>query len=74
MTLKAKKITQKQACKLYPIYSEAWFERARWAGTGPKFQRIGRRVFYDVDELEKFFNAPPLVSSTAEYTEVQHGS
>ena len=66
MRYEVKKITQAQALKIYPIYSPAWWERSRWAGTGPKFQKIGRRVFYDVQELENFFNAPPLVLSTAE--------
>ena len=69
-----KKITQQQAQKLYPIYSAAWWERARWAGNGPKFQKIGRRVFYDIDELERYFNSSPMVQSTSEYKDASNES
>lgn len=60
-------VTQKQAQELYPIYSSHWWERARWSGTGPKFQKIGNRVFYCLEELDKFFNSAPMVNSTSEY-------
>ena len=26
--------------------SESWFERSRWAGTGPRYIKIGRSVLY----------------------------
>lgn len=31
--------------------STAWCERARWAGTGPRFIRLGRHVRYRVDDV-----------------------
>ena len=34
--------------------SKPWFERHRWAGTGPKFQRIGRTPYYKGQALLDF--------------------
>jgi predicted DNA-binding transcriptional regulator AlpA len=31
--------------------STAWCERARWAGDGPKFIRLGRHVRYRVEDV-----------------------
>jgi predicted DNA-binding transcriptional regulator AlpA len=44
--------TQEQ---LVPVFqkSTSWFERARWAGEGPKYRKIGRSVRYlGADVLE----------------------
>lgn len=35
-------------------------------GTGPKFQKIGGRVFYRRDELDAWLCSFPLISSTAQ--------
>ncbi|WP_303288263.1 AlpA family transcriptional regulator [Marinobacter sp. SS8-8] len=31
--------------------SEAWCERARWAGDGPRFLKLGRHVRYRADDV-----------------------
>jgi hypothetical protein len=35
--------------------SPAWFQRARWAGNGPPFVKVGRAVRYRLDELIGWF-------------------
>lgn len=42
-----------------------WFRRARWKGDGPAFVKLNGAVFYPVVELDRFFNAR-LVKSTSE--------
>ena len=34
--------------------SKFWFERHRWAGTGPKFTKIGRTPYYTGEDLLGF--------------------
>lgn len=34
--------------------SKAWAERQRWAGTGPKYIKIGRTPYYRGSDLLKF--------------------
>lgn len=34
--------------------STAWCERARWAGQGPRFVKLGRHVRYRADEVMKW--------------------
>lgn len=34
--------------------SEAWLERARWAGDGPRYIKFGRAVRYKFSDLEKY--------------------
>ena len=36
------------------------------AGTGPRFQKIGGRVFYRRDELDAWLTSFPTVQSTAQ--------
>lgn len=36
------------------------------AGTGPKFQKIGGRIFYRRDDLDAWMNGFPVVQSTAQ--------
>ena len=43
--------------------SEAWCERARWAGTGPAFLKIGRSVFYRRRDVEAWLEAHRHVST-----------
>jgi hypothetical protein len=45
-----------QARTLIPM-SLHWFRRGRWRGTGPKFLRIGSRVFYRKSELLRFLKS-----------------
>lgn len=42
-----------------------WFRRARWAGNGPRFCKLAGAVYYPVTELDAFFDAR-LVKSTSE--------
>ena len=43
-----------------------WFRRARWKGDGPTYIKLAGRVLYPVKELEAYF-AARLVRSTSEY-------
>lgn len=36
--------------------SKAWLERARWAGTGPRYTRIGRTIYYTDDDLAAYID------------------
>jgi len=51
-------LNQKEVAKIYGV-SLAWMERARWAGTGPKFIKIGRLVRYYLSDVLDFINASP---------------
>ena len=42
-----------------------WFRRARWKGDGPRFIKLAGSVLYPVAELNSFF-AARLVKSTSE--------
>ncbi|MDA8427841.1 MAG: hypothetical protein M0T70_01150 [Geobacteraceae bacterium] len=42
-----------------------WFRRARWKGDGPKFIKLSGSVYYPVTELDTYFSAR-LVKSTSE--------
>ena len=46
-------------------FSVAWLRAARVRGGGPRFVKIGRRVFYRLVDLEEFVN-DRVVSSTSE--------
>ena len=37
--------------------SPSWFERARWAGTGPKFIKVGRSVLYSGKDLNAWLES-----------------
>jgi predicted DNA-binding transcriptional regulator AlpA len=45
--------------------SRAWFQRARWAGTGPPYIKLGRSVRYRLDELISWFEARKRTSTSA---------
>lgn len=45
--------------------STAWCERARWAGEGPKFIKLGRHVRYRAEDVLAWIDEN-VVSSTAE--------
>lgn len=46
--------------------SGAYFERARWAGFGPKFIKLGRLVRYRKSHVLAWLNQHPTVASTTE--------
>ena len=37
--------------------SKQWFERGRWAGTGPEYVKVGRSVFYKGSALNKWLES-----------------
>lgn len=47
--------------------STAWLERGRWAGYGPVFRKIGRRVIYTKHDVVDWLNRHQRVQSTSEY-------
>lgn len=51
--------------------SEPWFERQRWAGTGPKFVKVGRSVLYRRGDWNEYLAAQLHVSTRAKA--VRHG-
>lgn len=44
--------------------SEAWCERARWAGTGPRFVKIGRKPFYRLKDVEVWIESRTRTSTS----------
>lgn len=59
-----KNINEIEAAELYGP-SVHWFRRARWKGDGPRFIKLAGAVLYPVVELDSFFSAR-LVKSTSE--------
>ena len=49
--------------------SSAWAERSRWAGTGPRFKKVGRHVRYIKADVLAWLEQQPSVNSTSEHTE-----
>lgn len=46
--------------------SVPWLQRARWAGNGPPFIKIGRNVRYLHDDLLLWFVDRPKLTSTSQ--------
>ena len=44
--------------------STAWFQRARWAGNGPPYVKVGRAVRYRLDELIAWFEDRKRISTS----------
>ncbi len=44
--------------------SPAWFERARWAGTGPAYLKIGRSVRYKGSQVMEWLDAQSRSSTS----------
>lgn len=59
-----KNINEQEASELYGP-SVHWFRRARWKGDGPRFIKLAGAVLYPITELDTYFNAR-LVKSTSE--------
>lgn len=49
-------LTQKELAE-YLNKSTAWCERARWAGEGPRFIKLGRHVRYRADDVLAWIEA-----------------
>lgn len=50
----------------YLFKSQAWCERARWAGDGPRFVKLGRHVRYRAEDVLAWIEENSRVSTTAE--------
>jgi hypothetical protein len=59
-----KNLTEQEAADIYGP-SVHWFRRARWKGDGPRFIKLAGSVYYPTTELDVYFNAR-LVKSTSE--------
>lgn len=46
--------------------SQAWCERARWAGQGPKFIKLGRHVRYRAEDVLAWINENEHTSTSDE--------
>ena len=55
--------TAQAAEYLGPDFSPRTLERWRWAGGGPVYIRIGKRVYYDVSDLEAFLKSKRRTST-----------
>lgn len=44
--------------------STAWCERARWAGEGPRFIKLGRHVRYRADDVAAWIEENALTSTS----------
>lgn len=58
-------MTQKDLA-VYLHKSQAWCERARWAGDGPRFVKLGRHVRYRADDILAWIEENARTSTTAE--------
>jgi predicted DNA-binding transcriptional regulator AlpA len=56
----------RQNAALYTGFSVKTLAMHACAGTGPKFQKIGGRVFYRQEDLDEWLGSFPVVSSTAQ--------
>lgn len=63
--LTRKYIDDKQAAYRYG-YSRQWFQRARWAGNGPFYLKIGNRVLYPLIETDLWFEEHGLRQHTSQ--------
>ncbi len=50
LTVLPKLLTTDEAAEYFQL-SHGWFERHRWAGTGPRYLKIGRAVRYRAEDL-----------------------
>jgi predicted DNA-binding transcriptional regulator AlpA len=58
-------LTQREAA-LATRLSERTLERARLTGTGPRFCKCGRRVLYDLADIEAWITARKRSSTSEE--------
>jgi predicted DNA-binding transcriptional regulator AlpA len=58
-------LTQKHLAA-YLFKSEAWCERARWAGDGPRFIKLGRHVRYRADDVLAWIEESARTSTTGQ--------
>jgi predicted DNA-binding transcriptional regulator AlpA len=64
-------INDKEASARYS-YSRKWFQRARWAGDGPKYVKVRGKVLYPLKETDAWFANHGLRQSTSQEMEVKN--
>ncbi|QED26158.1 hypothetical protein FRD01_02560 [Microvenator marinus] len=57
--------------KMFPAIKASSWVSMRHRGVGPRFVKLGNRVFYDIDDVEAWFESNK-VSSTAEAANRNH--
>ena len=57
-------LNEYEAAEMYGP-SVSWFRRARWTGNGPRYIKLGARVLYSLEELDRYF-AARVRSSTSD--------
>lgn len=57
-----KMYTQKEAAPVLHK-SVSWFERSRWAGTGPRFIKVGRSVVYTGKDLNAWLESQARINT-----------
>lgn len=57
-------INEQEASTRYG-YSKQWFQRARWAGTGPNFLKINSKILYPLQQTDQWFASFGLRKSTS---------
>lgn len=58
-------LSEKEASQRYN-YSQFWFQRKRWEGSGPKFLKVGRKILYPLIETDEWFASHGLRQSTSQ--------
>jgi hypothetical protein len=49
----SRKLSVQEAARYYNV-SKGWLDKRRVTGDGPRYMKIGRRVLYDVRDLEEW--------------------
>lgn len=63
------KLWDQKALASYLGKSTAWCERARWAGEGPRFIKLGRHVRYRAEDVLAWIEENARTSTTEEGAE-----
>jgi len=59
-------LTTKEAAEFLNC-SKSWLEKGRWAGYGPRYVKLGRKVLYPREDLQVLLEEHHF-SSTVEYS------
>ena len=65
-TVSLPKLMNQRDLAAYLGKSTAWCERARWAGEGPKFIKLGRHVRYRADDVLAWIEENVRTSTSGE--------
>jgi len=58
-------LTTKEAAE-YLNCSKSWLEKGRWAGYGPQYIKLGRKVLYPIEDIQTWLGEHRY-KSTVEY-------